>query len=183
MHNIRMYVYYIFTDCILAGSSDFFWGLVLNIETYRASHHWGHTIASSAHENEQNCGEAFKKMSLSNSRVMRQTVRSITEQLQTKICSSNRWINRCCRISSAPRICRVLFWMHSGEFMLCLPLLERHTGSDIVKAVNGNFTMEDISWVNRIWYFPCVTGCKKYSANPVLPCTVDLCCSASQEFF
>jgi hypothetical protein len=33
-------------------------------------------------------------------------------------------------------------------FMLCLPLSERCTGSDIFKAVNDNFTAEDISCAN-----------------------------------
>jgi hypothetical protein len=36
------------------------------------------------------------------------------------------------------------------EFMFCLPLLERCTGSDIFKAVNGYFTAEDISWTNYV---------------------------------
>jgi hypothetical protein len=36
------------------------------------------------------------------------------------------------------------------EFKFCLPLSGRCTGSDIFKAVNDNFTAEDISWVNCI---------------------------------
>jgi hypothetical protein len=36
------------------------------------------------------------------------------------------------------------------EFMFCLPLSERCTGSDIFKAVNDHFTAEDISWANYV---------------------------------
>jgi hypothetical protein len=39
------------------------------------------------------------------------------------------------------------------EFMFCLPLSERCTGSDLFKAVNDCFTAEDISWAN------CVGNC------------------------
>jgi hypothetical protein len=35
-------------------------------------------------------------------------------------------------------------------FMLCLPLSERCTGSDILKAVNDCSTAEDISWANCV---------------------------------
>jgi hypothetical protein len=34
--------------------------------------------------------------------------------------------------------------------VFCLPLLERCTGSDILKAVNDYFTEEDISWANCV---------------------------------
>jgi hypothetical protein len=36
------------------------------------------------------------------------------------------------------------------EFMFCLPLSERCTGSDIFNAVNDHFTAEDISWANCV---------------------------------
>jgi hypothetical protein len=36
------------------------------------------------------------------------------------------------------------------EFIFCLPLSERCTGSGINKAVNDHFTAEDISWVNCV---------------------------------
>jgi hypothetical protein len=36
------------------------------------------------------------------------------------------------------------------EFMFCLPLSERCTGSDIFKVVNDYFTAEDISWANCV---------------------------------
>jgi hypothetical protein len=36
------------------------------------------------------------------------------------------------------------------EFLICLPLSERCTGSDIFEAVNDCFTAEDISFTNRV---------------------------------
>jgi hypothetical protein len=36
------------------------------------------------------------------------------------------------------------------EFMFCLLLSERYTGSNIFKAVNDYFTAEDISWANCV---------------------------------
>jgi hypothetical protein len=178
-----MYVYYIFTDCILAGSFSFFWSLILNIKKYWASYHWRYIIVSSTHENVQNCGEAYKTISLSNSTVMRHT-ESLSEASQNNCRPKSALQIDAAGSPRPPCICQVLSQRkHSGEFMFCLPLSERCTGSEIFKAVNDNFTTEDISWVNLIWYFLCITGCKKHSANPVLPCTVELWGSASQEFF
>jgi hypothetical protein len=34
--------------------------------------------------------------------------------------------------------------------MFCLPLSERCTGNDILKAVNDYFTADDISWANCV---------------------------------
>jgi hypothetical protein len=36
------------------------------------------------------------------------------------------------------------------DFMFCLPLSEKCTGSDIFKAVNDCFAAEDISWANCV---------------------------------
>jgi tetrahydromethanopterin S-methyltransferase subunit F len=104
-------------------------------------------------------GEALKTIPLSNNTAMRRIEsmsKDIKEQLLTRIKRSPKFAVKIDESTGVAGLVQLLVFFRycfeekiQEEFMFCLPLSERCTGSDIFKAVN-DFTAEDISWGNCI---------------------------------
>jgi hypothetical protein len=105
-------------------------------------------------------GEALKTIPLPNNTVMRRIEsmsEDIKEQLLTRIKCSNKFGLQIDESTDVARLTELLVFVKycfqentQEESMLCLPLSERCTGSDIFKAVNDYFTAEDIYWANCV---------------------------------
>jgi hypothetical protein len=111
-------------------------------------------------------GEALKTIPFSNNTVIlriESMSEDIKEQLLTRIKCSPIFALQIYESTDVAGLAQLLelvrycFEEHiQKEFMFCLPLSERCTGSGIFKAVNDCFTAEDVSWAN--WVCTCTDG-------------------------
>jgi hypothetical protein len=105
-------------------------------------------------------GEPLKTILLSNNTVMRRIEsmsKDIQEQLLTRIKYSPKFSLQIDESTDVAGLAQLLVFFRycfeeniQKEFMFCLPLSERCTGSEIFKAVNDYLTAEDISWTNCV---------------------------------